>query len=1001
MLLNCHTYYSYKYGALSIDELLAIAKKMGHECIALTDINSTSACINFIRAAPLHGIKPVVGIDFRNGAQQRYVGIARNNEGFRELNEHLTYHSHNGLPFADRAPAFQHAYVIYKRGAVPVNVLRDNEYIGVSCKTVNKLLFANKLEEQHKWVFLQSASFIEKKHFNAHRLLRAIDNNTLLSKLDQSEQGDEGDVFRSPDSLREVFAQYPTVLANTLQILDDCSITMEFGKQQNKKWLYGVTEDVEMLRNEAIKGLEYRFGKKPPSNVIARMETELAVIKQMDFSTYFLINWDMVNYARYKGYFYIGRGSGANSLVAYLMRITDVDPIELDLYFERFINPFRKTPPDFDIDFSWTDREDVTRYLFDKYTWKYTALVGAYSTFQSNSVIRELGKVFGLPAHEIDALQEVRKGNYRPDKLGQSVLRYAGLIAGFPSHLTVHSSGIIISEEPISCYTATMLPPKGFPTTHFSMLESEDIGLHKYDVLGQRGLAKIKDAVQLIKDNRGVEVDIHDIPKFKQDKKVQSMLREGKAIGCFYVESPAMRMLLTKLKAYDYVGLVAASSIIRPGVAKSGMMREYILRFQDEERRNKARAELPELYDILAGTYGVMVYQEDVLKVAHIFGELTLAEADVLRRGMNWKYQAREEFNSVQQKFFDNCVRKGHAPEVVQAIWKQIESFANFAFAKGHSASYAVESFQALYLKAHFPLEYMVATTNNGGGFYSVELYIHELRMHGAEVEAPCINNSGRENTISGFTVWLGFGLISQLEEQVVASTLEERKRKGSFTGLRNFIERVPISLEQLIPLIRIGAFRFSGVAVKELLWEAHIQLNRHRKRNTLPSLFNHETRKFTLPALWVHPLEDSYAQMELLGFPLEPPVTLLKDPITHPLLAGHLPFKVGQQIEIIGYLVHRKRTDTSGGQKMYFGTWLDLDGEWLDTVHFPIPAAQFPFTGPGCYRIRGKVMEEFGFICIELESMSRLPYRSLDDADVQVSHHVEVSTSISVNQSQ
>ncbi|MES2629025.1 MAG: DNA polymerase III subunit alpha, partial [Bacteroidota bacterium] len=806
MLLNCHTYYSYKFGTLTIEELLENAQKAGHDCVALTDINSTSAVINFLRLAPQYGITPVIGIDFRNGADQKYVGLARTNEGYRELNEHLNAHSHDNIPFANHAPAFQHAYVIYKRGTVAPSQLRENEYLGVSVREVNQLAFADRKAEQAKWVYFQPVTFLShnekgkptKKYFNAHRLLRAIDNNTLLSMLSKSEEGKPDDTIRTPGELQRVFEGYPSVLINTARILADCRVDFDFGiRSRNKKTLHGVAEDIAIMREECRKGLEYRYGKHPPSNVLERLDTELNVIIQLDFCAYFLINWEMVNYARNKGYFYIGRGSGANSLVAYLMRITDVDPIELDLYFERFINPYRKSPPDFDIDFSWTDREDVTKYLFETYSHTHTALVGAYNTFQFKSVIRELGKVFGLPAHEIDLLQEA-KNHTSLDSYNQTILRYAGLIQDFPSHLSIHSSGIIISDEPISTYTATMLPPKGFPTTHFSMLESEDIGLHKYDVLGQRGLAKIKDAVQLIRENRGVTVDIHDIPKFKNDQAVQQLLRQGKAIGCFYVESPAMRMLLTKLKAHDYIRLVAASSIIRPGVAKSGMMREYILRFQDEERRKQARDALPELYDLLAETYGVMVYQEDVLKVAHIFGGLTLAEADILRRGMNWKYMQREEFRSVRGKFFENCMQKGHKPEVVQAIWTQIESFANFAFAKGHSASYAVESFQALYLKAHYPLEYMVATTNNGGGFYNVELYIHELRMHGAEVEAPCINTSEATNTITGITVILGLGGIAQLEQQVVETLLEDRAANGKYTSLRNFIERVPVSLEQL-----------------------------------------------------------------------------------------------------------------------------------------------------------------------------------------------------------
>ena len=486
------------------------------------------------------------------------------------------------------------------------------------------------------------------------------------------------------------------------------------------------------------------------------------MIEQMNFISYFLINWDIVKYAQSKNYFYVGRGSGANSMVAYLLRITDVDPIDLDLYFERFINIHRNNPPDFDMDFNWTDREDMTRYIFELFP--NTALLAAYSTFQKDAVIRELGKVFGLPSHEIDKLQQTENWA-TADSMGKLVLQYSQLIAEKPSHLSIHASGIIISEKPITTYTATFMPPKGYPTTQFSMQEAEDIGLAKFDILSQRGLGKIKDALEIIQQNKGVEVDIHDIDKFKTDERVKKLLSEGRCIGCFYIESPAMRMLLSKLQADDYLRLVAASSIIRPGVSKSGMMNEYILRYRNENRRRQAQQAIPELYELLHETYGVMVYQEDVIKVAHYFAGLTLAEADYLRRGMSWKFKQRNEFHLVREKFFENCRKKNHSEKSILEIWNQIESFANYAFSKAHSASYAVESFQALYLKAYFPLEYMTAVLNNGGGFYRNELYIHEARMHGAKIIAPCVNESDVVCSIKQKTIFLGLQMINEKQK--------------------------------------------------------------------------------------------------------------------------------------------------------------------------------------------------------------------------------------------
>ncbi|HEX4887962.1 MAG TPA: DNA polymerase III subunit alpha, partial [Luteibaculaceae bacterium] len=461
-------------------------------------------------------------------------------------------------------------------------------------------------------------------------------------------------------------------------------------------------------------------------------------------------------------------------------------------------------------------------------------------------------------------------------------------------------------------------------------------------------------------------------------------------IGCFYVESPAMRMLLTKLKAHDYLRLVAASSIIRPGVAKSGMMREYILRFQDVNRRQQARDRLPELYDILEETFGVMVYQEDVLKVAHFFGGLTLAEADVLRRGMNWKYMQRTEFTSVKAKFLSNCYQKGYSEQVVSEIWNQIESFANFAFAKGHSASYAVESYQALFLKAYYPLEYMVATTNNGGGFYREELYLHEAVMCGAELKPPCVNKSDGNNSIRGTTIHIGLSNIAGIESDSVQSILTERHHRGLFKGLRDFVSRVPLSLEQLILLIRVGAFQFTGLSVKQLLWDAHFIAHKTKPTKGTLRMFEVSAKTYTLPELPDHPLEIAYHELELLGFPLISPFKLLKNQVTNPMLAGHLPFKINQQVDIVAYLVNRKPSKTANGQVMYFGTWLDQAGVWVDTVHFPHNARLYPFTGPGCYELRGWVREEFGFICIEVQYMKRLETKNLDDLHLE--EHLELS---------
>ncbi|MAB58566.1 MAG: DNA polymerase III subunit alpha, partial [Aequorivita sp.] len=761
MFLNCHTYYSLRFGTLKISELLELGQANNTTAMALTDVNSTSACLEFVRLSTNYNVKPILGVDFRKGAKQQFIMLAENNEGFHYINEYLSAFLHErqgteNLKIPARAEQLPHTFIIYPFASFEGETLLENEFLGVKMENINRLKFSQWKHRQEKLVVLHTVTFKHKKGFNTHRLLRAIDNNTLLSKLSASEQGNESDVFISEEIVKKSFAEFPKLIENTEQLLKRCHVHFDFSKKttcNQKSYTANEALDFRLLKKLAYAGLPYRY-KRPGERVMKRMEKELEIIREKGFVSYFLINWKILKYARSKGYFYVGRGSGANSIIAYLLRITDVDPVELDLYFERFINLYRKNPPDFDIDFSWQDRDDITDFIFK--TFRNTSLIAVYNTFKYKASVRELGKVFGLPKEEIDRLSGGDYDFNSLDKLSQLVVIYGKYIEGFPNYLGIHAGGILISEKPIHYYSATFMPPKGYATTQFDMVIAEDVGLYKFDILSQRGLGKIKDAVEIVKYNHPEKkpIDIHDITRFKKDEKIKTLLRNAEAIGCFYVESPAMRMLLRKLQVDDYLGLVAASSVIRPGVAKSGMMREYVLRYRHPEKRKDAH---PVLLDIMPETFGVMVYQEDVIKVAHHFGGLDLGEADMLRRGMSGKFRSREEFQKVKDQFFENCKNSGKNEAFTAEVWRQIESFAGYAFAKGHSASYAVESYQSLFLKAYFPLEYMVATLNNGGGFYSVELYVHEARMHGGNILQPCINRSFNETVIYGKDIYIGF----------------------------------------------------------------------------------------------------------------------------------------------------------------------------------------------------------------------------------------------------
>ncbi|PWJ58268.1 DNA polymerase-3 subunit alpha [Dyadobacter jejuensis] len=982
MLLNCHSFFSLRYGTIPEESLLELAQQNGYRCLALTDINNTSGCLNFVRMAPRYGIRPVLGIDFRSGIRSKYVALARNNQGFQELNRYLSEHLHHKKEILDQAPPFANAVVIYPFETLldtEKNQFLDHEYIGISSQDLLKVRFSRLYQHQDRFVILQPVSFRHKKDFNTHRLLRAIDENTMLQKLTVFDVANENEQMLPIEELKARFKDYPNLIYNTEKLLESCEIHFAFGEgrqHQNLK-VYGKSaqEDYEKLRSLSYNALGYRYGTGVDDRILDRIAMELDLIRQQDFVPFFLVNHDIVSYASHKDYYYVGRGSGANSIVAYLLNITNVDPIELDLYFERFMNLYRKNPPDFDIDFSWKDRDDITRYIFEKYGKNnQAALLATYNTFQHSAAVRELGKVFGLPTHEIDALSDKKFDPAKLDDLSKLVLRYARYLQdnNQPNHLSIHAGGVLITEKPIHYFSATDLPPKGYPTTQFDMVIAEDVGLYKYDILSQRGLAKIKDTLEVIRYNRpeAPAIDIHDVKKFKVDPNINALIRQASCIGCFYVESPAMRMLLKKLEVDTYLGLVAASSIIRPGVAKSGMMRAYILRHRFPERRLDAP---PELLRLMEDTYGVMVYQEDVIKVAHYYAGLTLAEADVIRRGMSGKFRGRAEFEMVQTKFFENCQHKGYDPVQTQQIWDQIASFAGYAFAKGHSASYAVESYQSLFLKTYYPLEYMVATLNNGGGFYSQELYIHEARMRGAQIQAPCINHSEAETCIAGTTIYLGLQMLHQLELRTIQQLLQARQQEGPFSSLNDFLDRVPISIEQLTILIRIDAFRFTGIDKKTLLWKATFRLNKSPNKTPQKQLFQNQVKDYKLPQFQETFIDNAFDQIELLGFPLCSPFELSQEPIPPGVMSSQIHEFINLPVTQYGYLVTVKNTRTNKGETMQFGTFVDQNGDFIDTVHFPPIVKKFKLTGRGLYKIQGKVTEEFGFLSLEVSAVERL----------------------------
>ncbi len=983
MYLNSHSYYSLRYGTLSIENLVGEAVKNHIGCLALTDINNSTGIMDFVAACREKSIKPIAGIEFRHEDQLLYTGLAKNNEGFRELNEFLSRHNLENLPLPQRAPEFENVFVIYPfQSSVnrKTSIVNRQSFIGIRPSELNPLMLSRHRDLIPRMVLMAPATFRNGKEYELHRNFRAVDHNVLLSRLEPHQVAASDEIMRPVDELRGICRDFPEIVRNTEHLMEACSIDFDFKACKNRKTFTGDRyDDLILLEKLAMDGLQYRYGKGH-GEAKRRILHELAIIDKMGFAAYFLITWDIIRYSMSRGFYHVGRGSGANSIVAYCLRITDVDPIELDLYFERFINPKRTSPPDFDIDYSWKERDEVLDYIFKRYGHEHTALLGAMSTFRDKSILRELGKVHGLPKGEIDAFLKNPEEAVHNNQIISKIKDLGEMMADFPNIRSIHAGGVLISEEPITCYTALDLPPKGFPTTQFDMYVAEDIGFEKLDILSQRGIGHIYEAAELVKKNQGISVDVHQIRAFKEDEKVKEQLRNARTIGCFYVESPAMRGLLKKLHCDNYRTLVAASSIIRPGVARSGMMKEYIFRFHHP---GKFKYLHPVMEEQLKETFGVMVYQEDVLKICHHFAGLDLADADVIRRAMSGKYRSKKELQRIIDKFFENCKNYGYPEEVTKEVWRQIESFAGYSFSKAHSASYAVESYQSLYLKAHYPLEFITGVINNFGGFYASWVYFNEAKISGANLHVPCVNQSEYMTCIRGKDIFLGFIHVAGLEAEVGKAIYDLRfavcdlqKTPNPYQNLEDLIQRVAVTLDQLIILIRVGAFRFTGKPKAALLWEAHMLLGRGKLIGN-PTLFQSSVRKYELPVLEQNIIADVYDEIELLGFPVTHTYfDLLQTPFRGDILVREMASHVGKTIRMLGLLVTIKYVRTIKREWMHFGTFIDVNGHFFDTVHFPKAVKEYPFRGDGVYLVKGKIVEEFGFPSMNVEKMAKMPLK-------------------------
>jgi DNA-directed DNA polymerase III PolC len=870
--LHVHSCYSFHEGTDSPADLAARAARLGFRALALTDTNGLYGAVPFVKAAEEEGIAPILGVDLDGGREggPRALVLGRGEEGYGALcrlvtARHLEWRIREGGDPGSTAALGNLASGLAGEGdrivvlassprllrTLAESLPRDSLYGELvytgdspSASRCREILETCRLLKRPV-AATNAVRFAEAGSFEVHRALRAIGEKGTIWRVRRLAHSASS--LKSPAEMRALFSHHPEALANTLRIAGECAVKLDLGT-----WKFPALElrpgetPFSTLWKRSFEGLKTRFHPLT-KEAVERLRYELEVIEERGFSPYFLVVDDIARQARRWGMHTVGRGSAACSLVAYCLGITHVDPLALHLHFERFLNPERSSPPDIDLDFSWKDRDRILEYVYGKYGADRVAMICTHVTFAARSAVREIGKAYGLSDSELGAFtkriphygvrsltrlsEEVPECRDLPvaQEPYRTILALGERVAGFPRHLSIHAGGIVISPVPITGLVPLERAAKGLVVTQYDMGPVEELGLIKIDLLSQRSLGVLADAASAVEAHAGTVPPVHDERLVLHDGPTRRLIREGRTIGCFYIESPAMRSLLRKLRTDTFEDLAAASSVIRPGVAESGMMQEYIRRHlaarspsprpSPRERGEGSWYLHPRLEEVLAETHGVMIYQEDVLRVAHALAGMSLGEADSLRRSMSGKMRSAEAMARVRDRFLAGCTGRKVDPSVALEVWRQIESFAGYAFCKAHSASYALLSFQVAWLKAHFPAEFMAAVLSNGGGFYSAAAYISEARRLGLRILLPDANLSEEHYTGRSGELRMGLAAVRSLGPVRIEGLLEERRRKGPFTCLSALLDRAALDRSEVETLIRCGACDGFELTRPEMLW--------------------------------------------------------------------------------------------------------------------------------------------------------------------------------------
>ncbi|MDR0478018.1 MAG: DNA polymerase III subunit alpha, partial [Desulfobulbaceae bacterium] len=889
--LHVHSQYSLLDGSIRIANLLEKCQEFGMDAVALTDHGAMFGALEFYVKAKKAQIKPIVGCEFYVAPGDRrdrkaidgqvafhLVLLAMNADGYHNLMKLASIAQTEGFYYRPRIDmetlaaysdnllalsACLHGHVPYliAQGDLDGARAKAREFQKIFGDRFYFELQENGLREQRavndglaklgkelsiKLVATNDCHYLLREEAHAHELLLCIQTGKTINDPKHFKFATDQLYFKSPEDMRRDFSWCPEAVANTQEVADRCHLELKMGDYHFPNFPVPEGESLETMFTKACRdGLERRFAQMKKMGAYseeidkqyrARLESEIDVIIKMGFAGYFLIVADFINWAKDRDIpVGPGRGSGAGSLAAYCLRITNIDPIPFGLIFERFLNIERKSMPDFDVDFCQDRRGEVIEYVRGKYGGSsHVAQIITYGTMKARGVIRDVGRALDIPFADVDVVAKLvpeslhmtlEKAMQEEPKLAEvaaadprmaELLSISQTLEGLARHTSTHAAGVVISPGPMTDYLPVCRGNSDDETiTQYDMKHTEMTGLIKFDFLGLTTLTVIHKTLQLIKADTGKELDIDTIPL--DDQATFELLRRGDALGIFQLESSGMQELLVKMAPDSIADLVALVALYRPGPLESGMIDDYI---NTKHGRAKAHYPLPQLQEVLAETYGVIVYQEQVMKIANILASYSLGDADNLRRAMGKKIP--EVMDAEKEKFMAGALKNGHPADKAEYIFDLMAKFAGYGFNKSHSAAYALVSYQTAYLKSHYTAQFMAALLSCVmGNTDKVVLYISECREHGIEVLPPDINESQKDFSVVKACVRFGLAAVKNVGDSALDSVLEEREKSGKFTSLSNFCNRVDsrrVNSRVIESLIKSGSFDSLGYNRAQLM---------------------------------------------------------------------------------------------------------------------------------------------------------------------------------------